>query len=981
MQHPIPMNPIRIPILLTCCFSLILGMLNAQHGKEFEADLFLEIKTLYGQGNYEEALPLAKLCAEKAEKAFGVEDSTYALAMTYVGVLAVKLDLFDTAEKAYQAAINARGKVYGKKHQSYAASMTNLAGLYLALGEYEKAEPYYRDAREVFAATLGTEHPNYATTTTNLAYLYTLMGRYELAEKLYIEAIAIRENTLGKRHYLYAVALNNLSLLYHELKEFDKEVELLKEVLDIAAEALGREHPYYADYLNNLAGLYFETKRYIEAEALYKQALDLYKETVGDQHSNYARALSNLSTLYLAAHRYKEAMPLEIKALDIWKKKLGHKHPDLAVAYSNMALLSIHNDKPEDAQRYLNAAFSANSDKEIQAKDLNELFLNLQDCNFLSAPSTIQMCEQLVRIQQTICKKSKDIDAKQQYFEVVDQSLLLTARLSQRFMLDEDRLQLLNFGLPIISAHIHAALDLRAEPGYLERAFWSADKNKSNLLASALDAKQQVNFGGIPDSLLQEESDLKQELDLLNKQLFEAEDADKKGNLRKKIVNLNLDIESFKKELQQKYAKYYAYRFQAEEYEIATLQSLLPDNALMIEYFIEDAFIYAFCVTNKSLKVYEHQVANQDFIKLCEDYRTLISRCEGAEDLSDKKRVAYTTAAYALYEQLLKAPLDANPDLDYLIIVADGMIGQLPFEAFLTEPAKNVKSYAAMPYVLKKYKLSYSYSAKLWMENRQQPIAGRAHDMLAMAATYLAETDKVASTRSGTLRNLRDALKDLPAARAEVESLSKFFKGNFLSGNSATEMAFKSKANDFGVIHLAMHGLIDIKNPMLSSIAFSESSDKAEDNFLQAFEISGLDLKADLVVLSACETGYGRFRQGEGVMSLARSFMYAGVPSLVVSLWQVNDESTSLIMQYFYKNLAKGMDKAKALQQAKLRYLETIDAGSTHPALWAPFVQLGDSRPIKISQKSNATLWYLGFGLAGVGLLAFLFFRKSGERA
>ena len=103
------MNPIRIPILLTCCFSLILGMLNAQHGKEFEADLFLEIKTLYGQGNYEEALPLAKLCAEKAEKAFGVEDSTYALAMTYVGVLAVKLDLFDTAEKAYQAAINARG--------------------------------------------------------------------------------------------------------------------------------------------------------------------------------------------------------------------------------------------------------------------------------------------------------------------------------------------------------------------------------------------------------------------------------------------------------------------------------------------------------------------------------------------------------------------------------------------------------------------------------------------------------------------------------------------------------------------------------------------------------------------------------------------------------------------------------------------------------------------------------------------------------
>ena len=163
-----------------------------------------------------------------------------------------------------------------------------------------------------------------------------------------------------------------------------------------------------------------------------------------------------------------------------------------------------------------------------------------------------------------------------------------------------------------------------------------------------------------------------------------------------------------------------------------------------------------------------------------------------------------------------------------------------------------------------------------------------------------------------------------------------------------------------------MHGILDTKRPMMSSLAFTENRDSTEDNFLHAYEISNMKLNANLVVLSACETGYGKFEQGEGVVSIARSFMYAGVPSLVVSLWQVNDVSTAKIMNSFYLNLSDGMNKATALRHAKLDYLKNTKGITGHPAFWSPFIQLGDSRPIYLKTRVSWLTW-------GVGAIVFIF--------
>jgi CHAT domain-containing protein len=280
-------------------------------------------------------------------------------------------------------------------------------------------------------------------------------------------------------------------------------------------------------------------------------------------------------------------------------------------------------------------------------------------------------------------------------------------------------------------------------------------------------------------------------------------------------------------------------------------------------------------------------------------------------------------------------------------------------------------------YLINDYNISYDYSATLWKENQNAVKHNNNSKMIACAAAYPSVDSTLLGIRLPYYFNLRKSLKSLPAAQKEIAALSQNFEGNFLWNDSTNENYFKKNAENYGIIHLAMHGILEKKSPMLSSLAFTDNKDSLEDNFLQAYEISNLKLNADLVVLSACETGYGKFEQGEGVISLARSFMYAGASSLVVSLWQVNDASTSSIMIGYYSNLTNGIQKAEALRKAKLSYLENASGIYAHPAFWSPFIQLGNTKPIKLQRKKNLTIWIIPSVVLLLSLGFFIYRRQK----
>ena len=227
-------------------------------------------------------------------------------------------------------------------------------------------------------------------------------------------------------------------------------------------------------------------------------------------------------------------------------------------------------------------------------------------------------------------------------------------------------------------------------------------------------------------------------------------------------------------------------------------------------------------------------------------------------------------------------------------------------------------------------------------------------------------------------KKFRSTVGPLVHNQREVKHIHQKFEGEVFLGKAALERQFKTKLADYSILHLAMHALIDNEDPSNSCLVFTHQQDSIEDNFLHVYELYNMELSADLVVLSACNTGLGKLEGGEGFMSLGRAFAYAGCPSVVMSHWKVDDLATSKLMDYFYDELAKGLDKSTALQTAKIHYLEQATPRETAPFLWGSFVLMGDDIPIKIIQPSVKWPYFLiGFLLVALVIGVKVYIRKT----
>jgi CHAT domain-containing protein len=215
-----------------------------------------------------------------------------------------------------------------------------------------------------------------------------------------------------------------------------------------------------------------------------------------------------------------------------------------------------------------------------------------------------------------------------------------------------------------------------------------------------------------------------------------------------------------------------------------------------------------------------------------------------------------------------------------------------------------------------------------------------------------------------------DQLYPLPGSKEEVHSINKIIGGQVFIDENATEHNFKQNAGKYDILHLAMHTIVDTDDPMYTKMVFTQTNDSVEDNFLNTYELYNMNLSARMAVLSSCNTGKGRLQKGEGVISLARGFMYAGCPSVTMSLWEVEDKSGSILMKYYYEFLKKGESKAEALQSAKLKFLDGADPLKSHPYFWSGFVVIGNHD--SLFRNNLSTAWMYGvillMTLTGAGL-------------
>ncbi len=220
---------------------------------------------------------------------------------------------------------------------------------------------------------------------------------------------------------------------------------------------------------------------------------------------------------------------------------------------------------------------------------------------------------------------------------------------------------------------------------------------------------------------------------------------------------------------------------------------------------------------------------------------------------------------------------------------------------------------------------------------------------------------------------VRDGFFELPGAKSEVTRISELTNGKTFVGNEATKANFKRFSGDYKILHLAMHTLLENQNPLFSKLIFSETPNDSISPYLTISELYNLQTNADLAVLSACNTGYGKVLPGEGVLSLSQAFTASGCPATLMSLWKVPDVETAELMLDFYKNLSDGNSKSEALAKSKRNYLANLENDRlAHPYFWAGFVVSGNDLPI---EKESKNWWIWGIGFV-VGLGGFLVWRN-----
>ncbi|MFK7904363.1 MAG: CHAT domain-containing protein [Chitinophagales bacterium] len=509
--------------------------------------------------------------------------------------------------------------------------------------------------------------------------------------------------------------------------------------------------------------------------------------------------------------------------------------------------------------------------------------------------------------------------------------------------------------------------ELTQDQKYKEQAFIFSEKSKANLLMEAINDRQ-VKSAYLPDSLIKKEKEFQSNLVFYEGLIYEerrkplANDA-KLRLWKEKAVQLKEGQELFRQGLKQDYSPYFELKYASESIKVKNIQDKLSANQSFIEFFWGEEKLYAFVVSpNEQKEISLQTYIIGDVKTLGEQISTFVKNHENPYSSFSE----YVENSHGLYQKILHpivSQLDEN--IAELMIIPDGMLGYVPIEALVTELPKNDSpdySIHNLAYVIEEFQINYTYSASLLLQNEEMQEGFKRSSenekvLMAYAPSFYGKSDEK------RIRSCAEELVKLDCAESEVYSLGEEWEGEVFIGERATKQRFLNEANNSDILHLATHACMDDHNPNFNRIYFSN------DEYLSALELYTLQLNTQLTVLSACNTGSGQLLKGEGVMSLARGFMAAGCPSLITTLWGVNDCSSKKLMTRFYKHLYNGEAKDEALRNAKLDFLKHDQTSSldSHPFYWAAFIQLGNRQAMF---KEKTIFQDIGiYGMSGLFIL------------
>ena len=854
--------------------------------------------------------------------------------MRMYGALYYKTGEYEQALKKTSSALEvALTNMTSLEDTNFVASCYNNIGLfYIELGDIYKAEDYCNNALQLYKK-LGN-HFNAATTYLNLGEFFAQQGKLE-------QALAYYKNGI-------------------------KSLEASEDV-DVSSHELDKS---FINMYNGIGDVATKLRRYLEASEALKKSLKIHEREEAKKDETF----SVLGAHYKAIREFDKAVEYYGKTLSIREQLYGKTHPLIAKVYFDLGETEQKRGNNPEAKEYYNLA---------------KIALELPLAHENSAPSIEDVKEVsdksiLLQILEAKARLLLDEGEVEKAYATTQSAVATLEKMRNGFKEEGSKLFMLQKMIPTYELSIGLAWDLYQKTqrqSYIEDAFQLVEKSKAMLLLDALKAEEARNFGNVPKELLDEERHLARERVRYEKLLFEAKTMGNEegiSNCQKELLKLKRASEKLQTTLEEKYPKYHDLKYHTQIATLEQVQKSLDETTGLIEFFVGNKHIYIFSIYKDTFWMTSVAVNNQ-FERSIKGLRTALTDLNLLSKDTESASLLFAKNARTIYQKYLEPTLKEK-GVERLILIPDGLLNYVPFDVLLTEKPNYAKvDFQKLPYLIKEYNINYHYSSTLKLFSRKTVETNGK--MLAMASSYDREMFRNMKGLSKRHHRIRLSVGDLPGAKREVEYLSKTFAGKYLYGEDANEGAFKafSKDNSYSVVHLAMHGVVDAKQPEYSSLVFSYSGNKEEDDLLHAYELNLLDMKTDLVVLSACETGFGKYERGEGVVSLGRGFMYSGAPSLVMTLWPINDKATSIFIAEFYSQLAAGHDKDEAMRIAKLNYLENAEGLSTHPFFWASFINLGDYQPIQLKRQWQ---WWQLIGLLFIAtVLGCYFYNRKREVA
>lgn len=918
-------------------------------------ELYEKHLELHRAGKYDEALPLVERSLEIRERVLGPEHPDVAALIHSKAVLCWLKGDYSKAEPLFQKALRIREKTLGSEHRDVAVSLNGLGILYKDQGKVVEAERLYHRALDIWEKALGPEHPEVALPLNNLAIIYDDRGEYAKAESFYQRALTIWEKALGPDNNRVASVLNNLAGLYNETGDHAKAEAYHQRVLEFRLKALGPDHPSVASSLYNLALLYSNEDGYAKAEPLYRRALEIREKTLGPDHPEVANVLNNLAAILSYKGDYVNAESLYNRALAIKEKSLGPDHPDFAVSIQSLAYIYYYKGEYAKAEPLLRRALN------IMEKALGAEHLIIADS--------------LIRLAALYVAKG---DIPQAVTFLSRANLVIERNLALNLASGSERqklayLTLFTNGTDFtLSLHSRAAPD---DPQALKLAFTTLLQRKGRGLDAMTDtiAASRRHASPQDQKLFDQLADARASLAAL---AFKAPGAATPDTYRTLLKPLEENVERLEAELS---ARSESFRAQTQPVTLAAVQAALPADGALVEFAV---FTPLEPQAKKSgppryLAYLLSAQGQPRWVDLGE--AAVIDRAVDAwrKALRNPNRMDVGKLARDVDDKVMRPVRLLLGNTRRLLIAPDGSLNLIPFAALVDEQNR---------YLIERYVISYLTSGRDLLRLQISRPSENAPMVVANPAFGRAET-VVAQQKSANLRPGDQArtqgdpaqiyFQPLPSTGREALAIKAVLpEASLLLREQATESAVK-QARGPRILHVATHGFFlgDQEAPPAetrgffgadplrsSDLRFSKWAAKAEnpllrsglalaganqgksgddDGLLTALEVAGLDLwGTKLVTLSACDTGLGEVKNGEGVQGLRRALVLAGSESQVMSLWPVLDDTTKDLMVPYYKALRQGEGRSDGLRQAQLQMLRSTDM--RHPFYWAAFVQSGE---------------------------------------